>query len=397
MQRWWLEYHDDEGDADQTLERDDPVLQCRFFAARGVRCDNGDGYALEVTPFRDRVLPAGRWNLVRAVVLALLAVSGGAALSGAAVAEPVGEDETSGEVVLARESRGFGVDAYNGYVLWSSWDGERRRYRLVARRHGRTVTLPIRPSTSLLDASLGPDRRGQTVAVYSRCRSRGCDLYQFRFKTGRETLLRRVSSPSTSEFSPTIWRDRLAFLRRSSGRNGSVGIYIAGPGRSLRKVRGGTQGQGSTGVTQLKLRGSRLAFSWTTQVKQCPGVPSDPDAKMDPDPSERTEIFVVDGNRRRRLDAGCERSTIRYVGSATNGAKGVGYVRVRDAADPAEPPAQEYTRVQPTIGERSSRPLQFDFDPFSVADDGMSVYTVEDRASDRDAKRWVLVRRPTAP
>ena len=273
----------------------------------------------------------------------------------------------------------------------------RRRYRLVARRHGRTTTLPIRSFAVISDASLGPDRRGRVVAVYSRCGSRGCDLHEFRFRTGRERLLRHLSSRSTSESAPTIWRDRVAFLRRPTGSKRPLDIYIAGPGRSLRKVRGGARGQGYTGVDQMELRGGRLAFSWITEVKECPGVPRDPDDKMDPDPAQRTEIFVVEGNRRRRLDAGCETGDVSYVGSATNGAKGVGYVRVSAAAEPLGATVQEYTRIQPATGERSSRPLRTDFDPFSVADDGESIYTVEDRARDGGAKRYALVRRPTAP
>lgn len=188
--------------------------------------------------------------------------------------------------VLSSESRLTTISAYGGHVVWSGFDPARRVFRLKESFAGRTRILPVRSRRVAFDVDLGPDRRGQPVAVYSRCRreppnetvrdlpvhyqGRGCDVYRFDFTTGRERRVDGIGSRTSSETLPSIWKDRIAFSRvlrfATSERRIALGIYV----RDLRARRTHGAGRGSAGAypstqphpTQIDLRGTTLAFSW---------------------------------------------------------------------------------------------------------------------------------------
>jgi len=133
------------------------------------------------------------------------------------------------ESMLAQLKRPSPVSAYDGRVVWSAFDFKIGRYRLMTFVDGVTTAVPIAPRSSPFDADLGPDARGRTTAVYSRCRSeprggwgdtglawdasRGCDLYSFGFEDGRERRIAGASRGDASEYLPSIWRGRVAFTR----------------------------------------------------------------------------------------------------------------------------------------------------------------------------------------
>lgn len=124
--------------------------------------------------------------------------------------------------VIAPIAKDTPIAAYGGALAWSAYDAGTGRYSLVIRRRdprGFDVVAPARIGTSTrpFDVSLGPNTKGRTVALYTRCRtaSRGCDIYRYELRTNSETRLASVSSPSLDEAWPAQWRGRVAFVRRA--------------------------------------------------------------------------------------------------------------------------------------------------------------------------------------
>jgi hypothetical protein len=112
------------------------------------------------------------------------------------------------------------VAAYDGTVVWSSYDAAAKDYRLVLSKDGGApAALPVAPRATPFDVDLGRNANGSTYAVYTRC-GPGCDIYCLSLATGVETHLTQFSSPTADEREPTIQAGRIAFLRRdkSGGR-----------------------------------------------------------------------------------------------------------------------------------------------------------------------------------
>lgn len=166
------------------------------------------------------------------------------------------------------------LDAFAGRVVFSDWDHAQFVYRLVELVGNEVRPLPVAPRPEPFDVDLGPDRRGRTVAVYSRCKRplvqgyvdgrRGCDIYSFSFASGRETRV-GGASPSVDEYSPAVWRDRLSFSRTYRSRVGMRARhvvywrYLTGDGR-LRRIRSG--GKRGHIPADLDMRGDRVAVIW---------------------------------------------------------------------------------------------------------------------------------------
>jgi hypothetical protein len=181
----------------------------------------------------------------------------------------------AGDTVVATTGRATPIDAFAGHLVWSYWDPQANAYRLVELAGGAAQPLPIAPRSMPFDVDLGPDRRGRTIAVYSRCTKepiiyweldgrRGCDLYEFSFTTNRERKLRPAGS-KTDEYFPTVWRNRIAFTRtyRAPAR--------VQPRRLIywRSLSGGQAHRVRTGrhaayiaPHDLDLRGNRVAVIW---------------------------------------------------------------------------------------------------------------------------------------
>ena len=212
---------------------------------------------------------------------------------------PAGAVET-----IATLSRVSSVSAHGGRVAWSSFDPNLNTFVLMTRFGGTTGQVPVRPRTVPFDVDLGPNRAGQTVAVYSRCRNDpprrepalgnvftqlpdwagagGCDIYEFDFAQNRERRIAAASSKRASEFLPSIWKNRIAFARVYEHRRGRAGerayLYarrLTGSKRSLR-LPAGTRSTGKfcsgtprrcrslvePGPTGLDLAGLKLALGW---------------------------------------------------------------------------------------------------------------------------------------
>jgi hypothetical protein len=200
--------------------------------------------------------------------------------------------------VFAREARITRVDAYAGSVVWSSYDRNRRVYRLKLRSAGRTRVLPIEPSGSQFDVSIGPDGRGGISLVYSRCRggsssgfttgTSGCDVRRFDVRSGRERRVAGASSSAWTEVLPSVWGKRVAFARARAvqrgtparpGRAGVLSqILVTTVGQPSRRLAGGTLGAhddlhdylgGDPGPSKIDLRGTRVAYVWELTPLSC--------------------------------------------------------------------------------------------------------------------------------
>ena len=175
----------------------------------------------------------------------------------------------------ATETRPTPIDTFRGHAVWSHLDAA-RRFRLVHRFAGRIETLPIRSRGVVFDADLGPDARNRVALVYSRCAGledarfrsgfsnyRRCDLYRYDFATRRETRLRTLSTPTSSERFPSLWHGRIAFLRSTAGKR-RLFIGDVESGRAVRvPVRAPA---GVQSLHELELHGRHLAFVWTTRI-----------------------------------------------------------------------------------------------------------------------------------
>lgn len=252
---------------------------------------------------------------------------------------------------IAYETRPTAVNAHRGRLVWSAYDNSLRAFRLMTRANGIVSAVPVRPRRRAFDVDLGPDRSGQTVAVYSRCRrepifaytrnnlpthvtGRGCDVYRYAFASGREAKIRAVSSPAASEVLPSIWHGRIAYARVFERRRGLAGhlphLYVASlrssAARREREVRGGTRGlyqrgsggrspefayEGGPGPVAIELRGRRLAFVWNLQRGDvCPNRPNE----VDPEPADESQIWLASvGGPSRLIERGCTGDPISYL------------------------------------------------------------------------------------
>ena len=102
--------------------------------------------------------------------------------------------------------------------------------------------------------------------------ARGCDLHRYDFRTQQEVLLDGPSTGST-EVLPTIWRERVGFVRIYQDREGLRGrvpyVYVREPGRRSQRQPGGGRGvSGLPGPLGLDLDDTLLAMAWTYERDQ---------------------------------------------------------------------------------------------------------------------------------
>jgi len=186
------------------------------------------------------------------------------------------EAALASDTVIASVSEPTSIDAYAGRVVWSERSPE--GYRLVEYHKRAVRQLPIPPAPTPFDVDLGPNDKGRTVAVYSRCAQtptvpssdghRSCDLYVYDFARQRETTLKRANSTADESF-PTIWNERIAFVRtyKPKGKD-PVGVRraywrrLSGPGRT-RRIR---TPRFAPFPQHLDMRGRRVAIFWAGEV-----------------------------------------------------------------------------------------------------------------------------------
>lgn len=236
-------------------------------------------------------------------------------------------DALAAERVLASERAYTSVVVFQDTVAWSSLDA-RGRYRLTIYAGGKVVHPRVRSRPVRFDVDLGPDARGRTVAVYSRCREedrtvltpRGCDIYQLDVRSGRERRLGFTGSRGYSETSPSIWRRLVAFARYRDPPNRQYAVLhqlqVRSIGGRVWRVGGGTPAgpevadpDGHAGQTDLV--GRQLVFDWNFSTQAC--SPLTKGSSLD----FAQEIWRAKvGRRSRRVDYGCADAGNYVVGSS---------------------------------------------------------------------------------
>jgi hypothetical protein len=179
--------------------------------------------------------------------------------------------------------------AAGGAAIFSRYDPATKRYRLAElTADGRVITFRVPSRAVAFDVDVGPDVHGREVAVYSRCAREPeafapggglpyyrtgirCRLYELSTATatGRERRLRTPDDGSGSDFLPSIWRGRLAWVHTAS-ETAPVALMLR-DGARTRRLRTGTPsadrrlgaGLRAPGVRGIDLRGDRLTFVWT--------------------------------------------------------------------------------------------------------------------------------------
>src|SRR5919108_6024701 len=76
------------------------------------------------------------------------------------------------DVTVATVAKPAPVSFFAGRLVWSAFDPATNTYSLMTRVSDVTSAVPVKPRAVPFDVDLGPDRNGNTVAVYSRCRGR---------------------------------------------------------------------------------------------------------------------------------------------------------------------------------------------------------------------------------
>ncbi len=254
-----------------------------------------------------------------AVALALLLITTSVSLA-AAQAPLV-------ETTIAQENGETVVAAYAGWVVWSSFNEDTHRWRLIGRRPGFAASEPFAISTRPVpfDVDLGPDGTGRPTAVYSRCRpehnnidpivdtgaylrSRRCRIVKLDLATGRERTLYRRSGASL--IYPTLWRNRLAYVVR--GRRPDdlhLELRVRSHGHVATTTLGRAPAQKTElpedGPTRLDLWGKNLVFAWASNTLGCRGASAD--AGDGRDPFVVTRVYLQRGSQQRKLlDKGCD-------------------------------------------------------------------------------------------
>ena len=181
-----------------------------------------------------------------------------AAVAGAAVLAPATAAHAA-PTPLAVEKAPTRVAAWNGTVMWSTFDPVTKTYSLVKSvGGGAPVPAGVAPrSGTPFDIDLGTGPSGETFAVYTR----GGDVYRLNVATQSETKMQRISSPKLVERDPTIQRGAIAFIRRSGGYDQlRIVDTNTGPhGRLIvkrRSIRSAELGEGHVAYVESNPRGA---------------------------------------------------------------------------------------------------------------------------------------------
>lgn len=267
---------------------------------------------------------------VGAGLAAVLAV--GWSSSGAVGTAPAQTSRELGLQVLATEFTPTALRAYGGRVVWSSFDPDTRRYRLMTWARGRVAHVPVRSRKVPFDADLGPGRSGGIDVVYSRCArepaqpdrsflpeyptGKGCRLWRYTFGDDRERRVPRPRGASSSEVMPSVWGSRVAFIsrRRTSGRR-RLSISVRSLTREVADSRVRipstvmARGAGSIDLGDIDLRRDRVLSTWSYVETWCRRELL-PDDKTLPDGSE---LFGGTARHQRVLVRACGADPVKAV------------------------------------------------------------------------------------
>lgn len=215
------------------------------------------------------------------LVIALLAVVvASAAVGPSARAQPPEDQLPPGTIVQEQTptKEHFGkVSAYAGRMAWSHYDSTTGRWALMTRANGTVRQVPVAPRAGgPFDVDLGPSATGNTVAIYSRCTgeqgfvSLGCDIFEFDFASGKETAV-SAANTGRSEYLPSIWKTRIAFVRTCRGTPGckrigaNVHLVDTDKAGSSKRISPSPRAYKADEIPRsyaVELNGKHLAYAW---------------------------------------------------------------------------------------------------------------------------------------
>ena len=186
------------------------------------------------------------------------------------------------------------IRSWKGIGAFSVYDEKEGVYRLAITRVGaKPEILPVAPRPVAFDADVGPDTRNEPAIVYSRCDSeaperRDCDLFRYSITRNVESKIANADSDSASEFNPTIWDGRVAWVRTYDRRaDDTPHVYtrtltaprtrrsqrLPGvPTRRQSELDGDTVQTTSRAVQELELYGRNLALNVTYTGEELSGI-----------------------------------------------------------------------------------------------------------------------------
>lgn len=171
------------------------------------------------------------------------------------------------------------VSAYHGTIAYSRLDPGTHRWSLMLRTGDVETPAKVTPRDVPFDVDLGPDARGATVAVYSRCRrepdvsagdgaiaypsrASGCRVHLYDPAAGSERAIAGAAG-----YLPAIWKHTLVFAR--GARDAALYARVSGVTRRLgeggrRFCRtGGRECETGAGIayTGVDVAGTRVAVA----------------------------------------------------------------------------------------------------------------------------------------
>lgn len=135
---------------------------------------------------------------------------------GAAVALVAWSLPAVADVPMQQMPRSSPVSAYKGTVAWSKFDPAKSHYRLMLTtvKSGKTTMPNVGWRFQPFGVTLGPDSKGKTVALYSRCDKpdgTACDAWRYSLADKKESKL-AFNSDEDDEGWPSQWYDQFAWV-----------------------------------------------------------------------------------------------------------------------------------------------------------------------------------------
>lgn len=132
------------------------------------------------------------------------------------------------DVAMMSLPRDTHISAYKGTLAWSQLDTASGNYRLMLTdvKSGKTTMPKVSWRKNPFDVTLGPDKKGRTVALYSHCDKEGtgetgngdagCDAFRYDLRTKRERKL-PFNVDRDSEEWPAQWYGQYSYVEVRTG------------------------------------------------------------------------------------------------------------------------------------------------------------------------------------
>jgi hypothetical protein len=193
------------------------------------------------------------------------------------------------------------LSAYGGWLVFSARSDASHAWRLMAAHGGVTRELDVPARRVPFDADVGPDRRGRSAVVFSRCttdpagstaasngsavfaRARGCRIHVLDLATGHERTLHPPGARGASDFAPSMWFGRVAFAQLQHGHRLAQLMVWHRPRGAVERLPAGSvphdcpvkscRGRPPHGDIQaIDLDGAGVGFLWRVQAPAVKGA-----------------------------------------------------------------------------------------------------------------------------